>query len=65
MAPDGSTPASRKTIKSHTDAIDFEIPTPSLKLLRFTPDELLGKSLYAHLMMAKAIALLLYANPRP
>jgi hypothetical protein len=43
LAPDGSTPASRKTIKSHTDAIDIEIPTPSLKLPRFSPNELLGK----------------------
>jgi hypothetical protein len=44
MAPDGSTPASRKTMKAHTDAFDFEIPPPSLKLPCFSPNELLGKS---------------------
>jgi hypothetical protein len=44
MAPDGSTPASRKTIKSHTENIDFEIPTPLLKLAQFAPDALLCKT---------------------
>jgi hypothetical protein len=44
QAPDGSTPTSRKTIKSHTDNIALDIPPSSLKLPRFSPDELLGKT---------------------
>jgi hypothetical protein len=44
LAPDGSTPASRKTIKSHTDSVDFDSPPISMNLPRFSPEELLGKS---------------------
>jgi hypothetical protein len=44
LAPDGSTPASRQTIKSHTDAIEMDIPTSLLKLPHFALDELLGKT---------------------
>jgi hypothetical protein len=44
MAPYGCTSASGKTIQSHTDAIEFEIPTTLLKIPRFSPDELVGKS---------------------
>jgi hypothetical protein len=44
LAKDGSTPASRKTIKSHTDSIEMDIPTSLLKLPSFSPDELLGKT---------------------
>jgi hypothetical protein len=38
LAPDGSTPASRKTNKSHTDSIEMDIPPSLLKLPRFSPD---------------------------
>jgi hypothetical protein len=44
MSPDGSAPDSKKIIKSHTDAIDFKIPTSSLKLPHISPDELIGKA---------------------
>jgi hypothetical protein len=44
MAPEGSTPASRKTVKSHTDSIAIEIQPTPLKLPRYYPDELLGKT---------------------
>jgi hypothetical protein len=44
LAPDGSTPASRKTIKSHTESMEMDIHPSSLKLPRFSPDELLGKT---------------------
>jgi hypothetical protein len=44
LGPDCSTQASRKTTKSHTDSIEMDIPTSSLKLPRFSPDELLGET---------------------
>jgi hypothetical protein len=43
QAPDGSTPTSRKTIKSHTDSVAMDSPPSLFKLPRFSPDELLGK----------------------
>jgi hypothetical protein len=58
MASDGSTPASRKTIKSHMNAIDFEIPTLSLKLPCFSPAELLDKTFVRTLDDDKTIVLL-------
>jgi hypothetical protein len=46
MAPDGSTPASRMTIKSNTNTTELESPTTSLS---FSPDECLGKTFFCTL----------------
>jgi hypothetical protein len=56
QASDGSTPTSRKTFKSHTDSIQFDIHPSSFKLPQFHQRNFLARHLYAPLTMDKDIA---------